>query len=271
MEKGSLSTNGEDETVLPANVSAVVQVGATIRRSMGPWSPAVHAVLQYLEAVGFDGAPRFRGIDDHGREVLTRLEGYTPPEADLPYITDDRLAAVGRLIRELHGALAGFRLPAGVRWYRRLGSAEDEHLPICHLDIHPPNIVFRTGSPVGFIDWDLTSPAPHAWEIARAAWLLVPLADDARCRAKGWADPPDRYQRLRTFCDAYELELGARQGFTQRAMQMAQICADQVCAAAREGVPAARWLVEDVGFPRIVQRDIAWMQQAAAAIDGGLA
>jgi Ser/Thr protein kinase RdoA (MazF antagonist) len=264
-------TDREEETALPANVSAVVQVGDTIRRSTGPWSPAVHAVLRYLEQVGFDGAPRFLGIDDQGREVLTRLEGYTPPEAELPFITDERLAAVGRRIRELHVALAGFRLPPGVDWHRRVGSARGKDLPICHLDIHPPNIVFSAGSPAGFIDWDLTGPAPHAWEIARAAWLLVPLSDDARCRAKGWAEPPDRLRRLRIFCDAYGLEQDDRRDFTGLAMRMARNCADQVRAAAAEAVPAARWLVEEVGYLYIVQRDVDWMRQAEDDIEHALA
>jgi DNA methylase/Phosphotransferase enzyme family len=269
-QQGSPSGNQGEERALPGNVSSVAQVGDTIHRSTGPWSPAVHAVLEHLERVGFGGAPRFRGIDEQGREVLTRLEGYAPPEANLPFITEERLAAVGRLVRELHEALAGFRLPPGVEWHRRIGSAEGEGLPICHLDIHPPNIVFRDGEPIGCIDWDLTGPAPHAWEIARAAWLLVPLSPDARCRAKGWSEPPDRFGRLRLFCDAYCLDAAARQGFAHLAMRMAQTCADQVSAAAADGVPSARWLVEDVGYLRIVDRDIDWMREAAAAIDDAL-
>src|SRR5205823_2972231 len=80
--EGEMGPSGE--TALPGNVSEVVQVGGTIRRSTGPWSPAVHAVLRHLEEAGFDGAPRFRGIDGQGREILTRLEGYAPPESDLP-------------------------------------------------------------------------------------------------------------------------------------------------------------------------------------------
>lgn len=262
--------NSGHETALPGNVSEVSQVGEMIYRSTGPWSPAVHAVLEYLEQVGFDGAPRFRGMDDQGREILTRLDGYAPSESELPFITDERLAAVGRRIRDLHEALAGFRLPPGLEWHHRIGSAVGSDLPICHLDIHPPNIVFRDGAPVGFIDWDLTGPAPHAWEIARAAWLLVPLSEDARCGAKGWSQPPDRFRRLRIFCDAYGLDATARQGFTQLAVRMAQTCADQISAAAAAGVPTARWLVEDVGYLYIVKRDIDWMEQSAVAIDAAL-
>lgn len=35
----------------------------------------VQAVLLHLEAVGFEGAPRFLGVDDEGREILTYIEG----------------------------------------------------------------------------------------------------------------------------------------------------------------------------------------------------
>jgi len=260
----------EEEVALSGNVSRVVQLGDTIHRSTGPWSPAVHAVLQHLEQTGFRGAPRFRGIDDQGREVLTRIEGYTPPEANLPFINDERLAAIGHLIRELHLALAGFQLPPGVQWHRRIGSAEGDNLPICHLDIHPPNIVFEEGEPVGFIDWDLTGPAPYAWEIARAAWLLVPLSEDARCRSKGWNELPDRFGRLKIFCDACGLDAEDRRNFAELAVRMAETCADQVNAAAKAGVESARWLVEDVGYLRIVQRDIEWMRRLELAIDAAI-
>lgn len=41
----------------------------------GPQSPAVHALLPHFEAVGFDGAPRFLGIDDEEREILSYVAG----------------------------------------------------------------------------------------------------------------------------------------------------------------------------------------------------
>lgn len=260
----------DGEELLPGNVSEVVQVGNTIRRTTGPWSPAVHAVLQHLEKIGFDGAPRFLGIDDDGREVLTRLEGYTPPEAELPYITDDRLIAIGKRIRDLHQALADFKLPPGIQWHQRKGYIDDTDLPVCHLDIHPPNVVFSDGAPAGFIDWDCAHPAPLAWEIARAAWLLVPLATDSRCRVKGFVQPPDRLHRLRIFCDAYGLSDEDRRGFAKLAMHMAQIQIDQISSAAEAGVPSARWLADDVGYLRIVEWDIEWMRQSETAIDNAL-
>jgi hypothetical protein len=53
-------------------------------------------------------------------------------------------------------------------------------------------------------------------------------------------------------------------------MRMAQTCADQVSGAAADGVPSARWLVEEVGCLRIVERDVEWIRQSAAAIDAAL-
>jgi hypothetical protein len=41
----------------------VVRVGDTVRRPLKPDSERVHALLALLERHGFDGAPRFLGID----------------------------------------------------------------------------------------------------------------------------------------------------------------------------------------------------------------
>ena len=63
----------EADQRIAGNVRSVACVGDTVRRSVGPWSKASHAVLKHLERVGFDGAPRFLGIDAQGREVLSYL------------------------------------------------------------------------------------------------------------------------------------------------------------------------------------------------------
>ena len=54
--------------------SGIVRRGDRLLRPMGPWSPAVHEYLRYLEAAGFDGSPRVLGIEGD-REVLTFIDG----------------------------------------------------------------------------------------------------------------------------------------------------------------------------------------------------
>ena len=54
---------------------SVVRIGDTVRRTPSEATPAVHDLLRHLEAKGFDGAPRALGFDEHGREVLSFIDG----------------------------------------------------------------------------------------------------------------------------------------------------------------------------------------------------
>jgi hypothetical protein len=67
--------NPSQEVPLPGgNVGGAVRVGDTVRRSTGPWTPAVHALLGYL-ASRVPHIPRVLGFDDQGREILSYLPG----------------------------------------------------------------------------------------------------------------------------------------------------------------------------------------------------
>ena len=41
----------------------ITRIGDTVHRPFERWTPAVHELLRYLEAVGFDATPRVLGID----------------------------------------------------------------------------------------------------------------------------------------------------------------------------------------------------------------
>src|SRR5438067_631813 len=90
------------------SVAGVVRVGETVRRPLRARSAFVHALLARLDERGFEGAPRFLGIDAEGREILSYLEGWVPHEAfDW---TDAQLVEILRLTRRLHDATAGSEL-----------------------------------------------------------------------------------------------------------------------------------------------------------------
>src|ERR687889_931082 len=91
----------------------VVRVGRTVRRPMGPNAPFVHDLLRYLEAVGFDGAPRLLGVDERGREVLTFVEGEVPHDPDGYRPSEIRLVKSAAMIRRLHDVTAGAAPPRG--------------------------------------------------------------------------------------------------------------------------------------------------------------
>ena len=50
--------------------------------------------------------PRFRGIDEKGREILSFLPGEAP--RDLGRFSEEQLAAAAKIIRALHDGFAGF-------------------------------------------------------------------------------------------------------------------------------------------------------------------
>jgi aminoglycoside phosphotransferase (APT) family kinase protein len=190
------------------DLNVVVRVGDTVRRPVGPWSPAVHALLEHFEQVGFDGAPRFLGIDEQGREILSYVDG-EPGHAPVP-ADDGVVAALGRLLRRMHDAQEGFVPPADARWQRFPGETPDGEL-IVHDDLFWTNVVFRDGAPVALIDWDLARPATRLAEVARAASYWAPLITDDGART--WGLPTDRRgPRLRLLCDAYGLDDHERAG-----------------------------------------------------------
>lgn len=129
-----------------------------VLRPSGPWSATVHALLRHLEAVGFSAAPRVigGGFADDGRETLSFAPGTSPQPH--PW-SDDAVAEIGRLLRQLHWATAAFAPPAGARWQPWFG----RHLPgsdrvISHCDLGPWNIIARGGLPVAFVDWEFAGP-----------------------------------------------------------------------------------------------------------------
>ena len=181
---------------------AVVRVGDTVRRPQSDRAKPVHALLLHFEALGFDGAPRFLGIDERGREVLSYVEG-EPALAPVP-AGDEVVAGLGRLLRRMHDAQAGFALPGGVRW-PELPVEPTPDSVVCHNDLFWPNVVFRDGRPVALIDWDLAAPAPRLYDLASAANYWAPLRPDPQ--ALEWGLPTERRgSRLRLLCDAYGLD-----------------------------------------------------------------
>ena len=185
-----------------ANRGRVVRVGETVRRPLRPTSRATHALLQHLGRVGFDGAPKFLGIDAQGREVLSYIPGaaVTPPYASWA-LTDAALVSVAQLLRRYHQAVHDFDF-SGYDWPQSAPKPYSGEL-ISHNDPNLDNVVFREGQAVAFIDFDLASPGSRLWDVAAAVRLWAPLRDDVDISdaRKGFA-----LKRFRRMIDAYELD-----------------------------------------------------------------
>ncbi|NUR91634.1 MAG: phosphotransferase [Nonomuraea sp.] len=198
-----LATVDEREVPLTGgNVSdGVVRVGDTVRRPAGPWTPAVHALLAHLHGVGFRGAPKPLGIDEHGREVLSFAPGRVvwPDAFDLVEPVE-RLARVGRLVRDFHDASAGFTPPPDARWQELI--PPDRCDLVIHHDLAPWNLVI--GDEYVLIDWDTAAPGSRLWDVAYALHGFVPLSAHPDWQQR------DMAARVRVFADAYGLGEGDR-------------------------------------------------------------
>jgi hypothetical protein len=133
----------------------VVRVGATVHRTRSPAAAFASRVLSHLETTGYPYAPRYLGIDEQGREVLTFIPGGT---TDHPSQRAAGAYAVGgRMLRGLHDATAGHELAGGREC-------------VIHGDPGPFNTIFQAGLPVAFIDWDSCRPGDRLDDLGYLAW-----------------------------------------------------------------------------------------------------
>jgi hypothetical protein len=189
---------GTEVPLAGGNVSSgVVRVGDTVRRPAGPWTPAVHALLDHLHGVGFHGAPRPLGIDEAGREVLTFVPGEVAwPDHFHVLDDDDQLRHVARVIREFHDAVADFVPPPNAQWQVLIPADGDEIT--AHHDLAPWNLILNNEQWT-FIDWDVAAPGARLWDVAYAAHGFVPLSGDLAFAQVNAA------HRLRVIADGYGL------------------------------------------------------------------
>ncbi|GCE29278.1 hypothetical protein KDA_47620 [Dictyobacter alpinus] len=166
----------------------IVRVGNTVRRPPKGNAVFVHDLLVFLQDQGFPFAPRFLGMDEQGRDILSYLEGETWPGSGSG-LSDDLLEEAARAIRCYHDATVGSRLSQGQEI-------------VAHHDLGPHNTIFQAGHLVGFIDWDDAAPSTRLRDLANAVYNYVDVShwsnqaapEQARrihlmCVAYGWNDP----------------------------------------------------------------------------------
>jgi hypothetical protein len=161
----------------------VVRVGDTVRRPAKRGAVDLEALLGLLAARGFDGAPRYLGIDAAGRVMLSFLEGEVP--GDLGHFEDDQLEAAARLLRRFHDATAGSPLVPG------------NFEVVCHNDFGPPNAVFRGKLPWAMIDFDTAAPGTRLWDLGYSAFSWLDLGSPDYSGT-------EQIRRLKLFTAAYE-------------------------------------------------------------------
>jgi hypothetical protein len=253
----------------------VVRVGDTVRRPVGPHSPLVHALLTHLESGGFEGAPRFLGIDGSGREVLSYIDGEVAGRPRPPWIAEEtRLASIGRLVRAYDDAAASFTPPPGV--LLDTTSADPPGIPaapayppelVAHVDITPENVIFRNGRAYALIDFDLAKPATRTDEMFNAMLWWAPLSDPRD------VDPllrdVDVPRRARILADEYGLSGADR----ERIMEVGMLRNRRAWYLMRQRAQAhgGGWQrMWDEGVGDVIKRREAWLDRHAVTLTAAL-
>lgn len=206
----------------------VVRVGNTVRKPATASTPVVEALLRHLEAVGFDGAPRFLGYDGRGRQVLEHVEG--PMAHDLGPMAPADVRRVGALVRDLHDAVATFPVPDGAVWDCAM-PVEGSDL-VCHNDVAPWNLVLGAGRWV-FVDWDGAAPGTRLSDLGWAGSGFAVVA--------AGGDPVEQGHRLRALADGYRLDGDDRLALPDAVLRRTRAMSDLLRDGARTGAqPWAR-------------------------------
>ena len=169
------------------STEGVVRIADTVRRPLRPNAPYIHSLLKLLEEKGFDNAPRFLGIDEENREILSFIEGSVPfGKNDW---TDQQLIAAAKVLRTFHDATAGSTLADGKEI-------------VCHNDFSPWNIILRENNIVGLIDFDDAAPGSRADDFSYFLWTFLELGSDIAVEVQA--------PKIKMLCEAYDFRDGKK-------------------------------------------------------------
>jgi 8-oxo-dGTP diphosphatase len=236
------------------NVGGAVRIGTTVRRPVGPWTPAVHALLAHLDKAGLDGVPRILDTDARGREVSAYLPGRS---ADITseVVADAVLVDGVRWLRRFHEAVASFRPDPSLPWRNGPGRDLAPGEIVCHHDAGAYNWRIEGDRVTGVVDWDMAGPGRPLDDLAFVAWNTLPLAKAI--------PPPVVAARLRQMADAYgDVDpVAILDGVDERMTN----AGDRIEAGQRAGDPGMLNLA-GVGEPARLRRTLARLRERLPSI-----
>ena len=251
-----------EEELTGGNVSKVYRSGHTVRREMKPNSEKIHALLKHLEGKGYEYAPKYLGIDDKGREILSFIEGEAGNYPLKTYMwSEDVLRGIAKMLRLYHEAVSDFSFDDD---WQAIDNTPQQAEVLCHNDFAMYNIIFQNERPVGIIDFDVAGPGPRLWDIAYTLYTCVPLSrlylteTGEAVHYHSVHDAPRIKNRVASFFDAYG------EGIAENYIEMILLRLEGLCKTitrrASEGDLAFQKMVEQ-GHLEHYQNDMTFISE----------
>lgn len=178
----------------------------------------IHNFLKHLEHKNINSVPKFLGMDNENREMLSYIPG-TVLGNDYPifepYIwSESTLVTIANILRIIHDASVDFIAYAVCSKWETPYFNQNQYEVICHNDAALYNFVFQDEKPVALIDFDTAYPAPRLWDMAYTLYTTIPLASFSPDYQTGTIsdylcerDASDRKRKISLFFQAYGIDM----------------------------------------------------------------
>jgi hypothetical protein len=263
------------EVLSGGNTGLVVRVGDTVRRQSGHWTPAVHALLDHLEAVGFDGAPRALGTDAQGRDVTAYVPGLVgtlgPGLLAPQFRSVEACWAIGAWLRAFHDAQAGFEPDPTLPWRMVPGRRLEDGEVVVHHDVGTYNTVLRADGTFAVIDYDFAAPGRPVEDLAYALWSWTPLWGDRGAveREMGGVGLGERVHKFAALVDGYGADASLRAAVCDAVLTRMASQSRTLEDLAAQGDPAFVRMVAQ-GHAERPHRDARWFAAHRALFEAAL-
>ena len=255
--------NHENEEILTGgNVTNVYRSGDSVRRELKPYSHKIHKLLKHLENKGYSYAPKFLGIDEKGREILSFIEGEAGNYPLKEYMwSNDVLEEIAKMLRLYHDCVNDFSIEEG---WSSIDNTPKPFEVICHNDFAIYNIIFNRKRPVGIIDFDVAAPGPKLWDIAYTLYTCVPLSrvyhsETGEAVAYNSLQHASRIkQRVKLFFEYYGGELD--EGYLEMVLLRLEGLCKTIQRKANEGDIAFQKMIDE-GHVEHYQNDITFIRE----------
>lgn len=252
-----------EETLKGGNVSNVYRSGDTVRRDLKPGSTKIHKLLNHLESKGFNYAPKFLGIDEKGREIISFIEGEAGNYPLKEYMwSNEVLKRIAEMLRLYHDAVSDFPL---LNDWKPMDNTPDKIEVVCHNDFAVYNIIFNEKKPVGIIDFDVAAPGPRIWDIAYTLYTCIPLSRHYYTEIgeevlyNSTLDAERIKQRVNLFFESYGIE-GMENGFLEMVLMRVEGLCKYMIKKANEGDVAFQKMKEE-GHLEHYQKDLQFIRE----------